>query len=157
MLRSLRIALAIGIVVTGSPWGIIAQQEPPTPTALVRQTVTFVDVKFTKDGKPWDSRGTGFFVYYPDERLGENQGFVYLVTNRHVAQPEIEEGQAFPVTSTHIRLNLRKKENGQLSEDAPLPSSAHWHFPTDESIDLAAMAILPNIDKYEYVSFPISS
>jgi hypothetical protein len=153
-------AMAIGIVLlSGISVPLLrtrAQQQQPA-TSLIRQTVTFIDVKFTKADKVWDSHGTGFFVFYPDQRLGENRGFVYLVTNRHVAQPEIDEGHIYPVISTHVRLNLRKKQNGQLSEDSALPSSARWHFPADKAVDLAATAYLPNEETYEVVYFPVSS
>lgn len=161
MPRSFKIAVAIGcVLISGLNVPLSrtsAQQQQQPPTSLIRQTVTFIDVKFTKADKIWDSHGTGFFVFYPEKRLGENLGFVYLVTNRHVAQPEIDEGHIYPVISTNLRLNLREKQNGELSEDSALPASARWHFPSDDAVDLAAMAILPDEKKYEFVSFPVSS
>jgi Trypsin-like peptidase domain len=161
MARSFRVALAVGLVLLTSLGVTLsrtsAQQQQQPATSVIRQTVTFIDVKFTKADKVWDSKGTGFFVFYPDKRLGENRGFVYLVTNRHVVQPQIDEGHIYPIISTDIRLNLRKKQNGKLSEDSALPPSARWHFPADEAVDLAAMAYLPNEETYELVYFPISS
>lgn len=161
MFKDYRREIAIGILLLVClgmrPSPCAAQQTPAT--AQIRQTVTFLDVEFTKGGQQWHEQGTGFFVFYPDKRLGESGGFVYLVTNRHVAQPEIDEGQVYPTTSTHVRLNLRKQLNGKLSEDSVLPinSTTHWYFPVDEAVDLAVLPIFPSQEKYDYLTFPISS
>jgi hypothetical protein len=45
-------------------------------------------------------------VWVPDKRLGEDQGFIYLITNRHVAQPGIDVGAPYEVQALYLRLNL---------------------------------------------------
>ena len=102
------------------------------------------------------AEGTCFFVFYDDKRLGENGGFMYLVTNRHVASPGIEIGAPYPVLETHLRLNLR--DSGQGSEEGPLPigNQFHWFFPSDDSADLAVFPLLPDQTKYDYLGIPTS-
>jgi hypothetical protein len=56
----------------------------------LRNTVGFLRVVYGNPAK--QIVGTCFFVYYPDDRLGKDMGFAYLVTNRHMAMPEIETG-----------------------------------------------------------------
>ena len=53
----------------------------------LKKTVGLLTVKYDKEGRSWKDEGTCFFIYYPDERIGKDQGFGYLVTNRHVAVP----------------------------------------------------------------------
>jgi hypothetical protein len=61
--------------------------------ASLKKVVSFLRVSFMKDGKLYDAKGTGFFVFYEDKRLSDHGGFIYLVTNEHVAAPGIEEGK----------------------------------------------------------------
>src|ERR1035437_1408086 len=49
--------------------------------------------------------GTGFIVTVPDERLGKDMNFKYLVTNRHVVQPGIENGRPCKVVNYSISAN----------------------------------------------------
>jgi S1-C subfamily serine protease len=152
------ILFAVGCVFAQQPQSSGVQQ-PLSAAAQVKQTVAFLRVEYLKDGKRWQEKGTGFFVVYPDKRLGENGGFMYLVTNRHVAQPEIEKGQAYPVQRTQIRMNLRNPGQGEQSEESTLPlgGALHWYFSTDEAIDLAVLPMLPNADKYDYFGFPVTA
>jgi len=41
--------------------------------------------------------GTCFFVWVPDSRVGEGGGFMYMVTNRHVAEPGVDLGTPYQV------------------------------------------------------------
>src|SRR5689334_1185802 len=61
----------------------VAQPKVPPLGVLLKKTVGFLSVDYQDGQKAGQIRGTGFFVFYPDKRLGENAGFVYLVTNRH--------------------------------------------------------------------------
>src|SRR2546421_6570612 len=72
----------------------------PLNAAALKKLVGFLRVGFLKGGQAYEAKGTCFFVIYEDKRLGDNTGFVYLVTNRHVAVPGIDEGQHYPVQWT---------------------------------------------------------
>ena len=102
--------------------------------------------------------GTCFFVGVPDERLGKDNSFIYLVTNRHVAQPGIDLGSPYQVQATVIRMNLVTPIGGSQSvqEQIPLKDRLHWFFPSDESVDLAILPIAPDQKKYAYLFIPVS-
>jgi hypothetical protein len=150
----------------------IAQQTPPPNTepqtssttqplnnaAALKKLVGFLRVGFLKGGQAYVAAGTCFFVFYEDKRLGDNGGFVYLVTNRHVAVPGIDEGQHYPVQWTKIRLNLQSVTQAIQSEEVniPLGVQLHWYFPSDDGVDLAVLPILPDQARYEYQAFPVS-
>jgi hypothetical protein len=95
-----------------------ASTTQPLNAAALKKIVGFLRVGFLKDGQAYVDAGTCFFVVYEDKRLGDNGGFVYLVTNRHVAVPRIDEGQGYPVQWTRIRLNLRSFSQAMESEEA---------------------------------------
>jgi hypothetical protein len=133
----------------------------PVFTDQLRKAVAFLRVRFTKEGKLWDISGTGFFVFYPDERLGKDLGFTYFVTNRHMAVPGAEEGQSYPVQQFYVRLNLKKQSQGAgMPESAELPlapaSGAPWILPADPSVDLAAIPVNPQQVSADYMAIPVS-
>ncbi len=102
-------------------------------------------------------QGTGFFVFVPDKRLGE-RGFVYLVTNRHVAEALREDGTKRQILSSTVRLNLQQETAGMQSEESLILNNSirHWYFPLDEGVDLAVMPMAPDQLKYDYQEVPIS-
>jgi hypothetical protein len=85
-------------------------QEPPKQQAAASQSATFgqslrksvgfLTVKYLKGGVNMQSSGTCFFVFYEDKRLGEKQGFKYLVTNRHMAVPGVEKGESYAIPTS---------------------------------------------------------
>jgi len=168
MFRRVSFFVLCAFLVVGSALG---QQTPP-PSAVPQSTSTtqplnaaalkkivgFLRVAFLKDGQAYVAAGTCFFVVYEDKRLGDNGGFVYLVTNRHVAVPGIDEGQHYPVQWTKIRLNLRSITQAMESEEVniPLGVQMHWYFPSDDGVDLAVLPILPDQARYDYQAFPVS-
>lgn len=81
-----------------------------------------------KEGKIEQIAGTSFFVFFEDKRVGENGGFVYLVTNRHMAVPGAEEGKAYPVLRVSLRLNLRKPNQEKESEEKQSISGEEWEL-----------------------------
>jgi hypothetical protein len=103
-------------------------------------------------------RGTGFFVSYPEPRLGKDQSFVYLVTNRHVALCWDDSGAPMIVESVSIRLNQRNGTNDESAVDLQLGPGGNlpWFLPTDGSIDLALLPVLPDQNKYDYKIIPSS-
>ncbi|HWO27989.1 MAG TPA: hypothetical protein VNO32_04245 [Candidatus Acidoferrum sp.] len=100
--------------------------------------------------------GTGFLVVVPDERLprveGQDNGFTYLITNRHVAQPGIEEGKPCNVLNYSVLLN-RKGNSGNKTHHAELiglGNSVNWHFSTNDSVDLAVVFFGASPDVYDF-------
>ncbi|MBI4165194.1 MAG: trypsin-like peptidase domain-containing protein [Acidobacteria bacterium] len=117
-----------------------------------------MNVEYLKQNEVRKARGTGFFVFVEDQRLGANNGFAYLVTNRHIAEPE-ENGRRFQVVKVSLRLNLKAPVQGQESEERviPLGGGLHWYFPADDSVDIAVLPFAPDIQKYDYSPIPMST
>jgi len=135
--------------------GAVSQK---TFTEQLRKTVGFLRVTYRDDASHMQVTGTCFFVYVEDKRLGENRGFTYLVTNRHMAQPGIERGVVYPVDQVFIRMNLTSPHSGNESveEQIPIGPRLHWFFPDDDSIDLAVLQVDPDQSKYDFQIIPES-
>src|SRR5258708_16910626 len=120
----------------------------------IRKTVSFIELSCQNGNQIVTDKGTGFYIWYPDERLGKDSGFTYLVTNRHVAECWDESRQPMPVHSITVRLNL----NDGSSVNAPVNSqgNAPWVLPSDESVDLAVLPLLPDHSKADYLAIPIA-
>jgi S1-C subfamily serine protease len=132
---------------------------PPKSTApsealskTLKKTVAFLTVEFVDGQAIRHEMGTAFFVSMEDKRLGENRGWIYLVTNRHMAEPDIE-GRKVTVLRTLVRLNLKNPIGGAHSEEGNLPigQGSRWFFPKDDAVDLAVM---PDQERYDYMSIP---
>jgi hypothetical protein len=138
-----------------------AQPQPrksaPALGAILRKTIAFLTVNYQDGDRPGMARGTGFFVYLEDKRLGEDRGFVYLVTNRHMVQPEVD-GRKVSVRNVSVRLNLKSPRAGMESAEVILPLSGptRWYFPEDGGVDLAAMPWAPDNQTFDYEPFPAS-
>jgi len=129
----------------------------PAPFATsIKKTVALLRVMFVKGNVPMISEGTCFFISYADQRLGPTGGFSYLVTNRHVASPGIEDGTLYPIVETHVRLNLRDSAQGSEEANIFIGGTSHWYFPADDSVDLAVLPLLPDQTKYDYLMIPDS-
>ncbi len=131
---------------------------PANLTTQLKKTVGLLRVRYLREDGPTEAYGTCFFVFYEDKRGGENFGFMYLVTNRHMAQPGIEDGKHYQALLTTLRLNLRNGVQG--SEESVVPIGEHllhWVFPADDSVDLAVLPMLPSLERYDYVPFPLSA
>jgi hypothetical protein len=120
----------------------------------LRNTVAFLRVIYGNPAK--QIVGTFFFVYYPDDRLGKGNGFAYLVTNRHMAIPEIEDGNPQQLNQVLVRLNLKTSQNGRESAEVPLDPKQRWHFPKDASVDLAVIDLAPSQDIFDFQMIPAS-
>jgi hypothetical protein len=116
-------------------------------TNQLRKTVVFIETEFKKpDDTSWRLSGTGFLVLYPSEKLEHKGGQLYLVTNRHMAVPGVEEGKSYPVSQIYIRYNLKYSAQGvsAASKEAMMRDPQHplkWFLPADDSVDLAVMPI----------------
>jgi hypothetical protein len=98
--------------------------------------------------------GTGFFTVVQDPRISGKGQFVYLITNRHVMQPGIEDASPCIVLGYHISFNAKLAENSSESKivQNDLPPNMQWTFSEDESVDLAVLPIVvnPGVD-YELI------
>lgn len=129
-----------------------SQAEPPshpaiTPIEAVRKIVVFIKLDCRESGRKWDVKGTGFFVGYHDPRLPESiSRFVYLVTNKHVAQCWDSRGHSMKVHAISVFFNLNQEENGSFVKEVVLNSNgnAPWIFPEDQSVDLAVLPMVVN-------------
>jgi len=135
-----------------------AQIQPTLPaTVLLKKVVVFLSVDYRDQGQLGQLRGTAFFVAYEDNRLGPNRGFIYLVTNRHMAEPQ-KDGRKFSITRISIRLNLKSGIAASESEDLLLSvgGGLPWIFPQDDAVDLAILSFAPDANRYDYAPFPTS-
>ncbi len=137
-----------------------AASAPPASTFAenTRKSVGFLTVTYLKNNRIEQISGTCFFAFYEEKRLGDNSGFIYLVTNRHMAIPGIENGVSYPVQKATVRLNLRTPGDGMASEQETIPVAGglHWVLPTDDAVDLAVLPGAPDRGKYDYLSIPLS-
>jgi hypothetical protein len=157
--RSLALMLSLGFAFACSaqqpslPVPPVAATAPQqTPVDAIRSMVVFIETDFKDGSETKHVVGTGFFVAMPETGLGENRSFVYLVTNRHVAQPGVDLGISYQVLSCLVRLNLVHSENGIESKVVPIPVGGpfQWHFPSDGAVDLAVMPLAPDHSLYAY-------
>jgi hypothetical protein len=105
--------------------------------------------------------GTGFFVFVPDERVGKNGGFNYLVTNRHVAQPGIEDGKPCRVVGYTFLLNHkggsdREPDHLQAVPFVPIVPNDTWLFSDDDSVDLAVTNFSVSQTDWDYQTIPLN-
>ncbi len=123
----------------------------------LKKTVTFIQMLCQSGSgtEPDDIRGTGFFVSYPDERLGKDQGFFYLVTNRHVAECWDENRLPRAVKSVNLRFNLIDGSSAKLALSTN--GNAAWILPVDDSVDLAILPLRPDDKKVDFKAIPISA
>jgi hypothetical protein len=169
-LRTKRFAIgcvAMVIIFSSSAYAqqhAINQQPVATPpdtsfTQQLRNTVGFLQVNFRDGGELKSIAGTCFFVLMDDARLPENHGFLYLVTNRHMAEPGIEKGVKFPVERTMLRLNLTtpQGEIGSMTGLLQTGGGTHWFFSSDESVDLAIIPISLDTKIFDFQAIPFSA
>ena len=166
-MRMMSVASLVFIAVCVTLAQAPAPQQNPPPQAVttiqtlpfgkaLRKTVGLLTVAFVQDGTTQKESGTCFFVYYPDERVGKDRGFVYLVTNRHVAQPGIEAGHPFPVVGMTVRVNRKDPAAGSDELPIPLGPALRWYFPSDDAVDLAVLPYAPDGNTYDIWPFPVS-
>jgi hypothetical protein len=133
-----------------------ATSRAPNLTTQLKKTVGLLRVRYLKESGPAEVDGTCFFVFYENKRGGENAGFLYLVTNRHMAEPGIEAGKHYQVLLTTARLNLVNSAQGSEETVIPIGQQLHWVFPTDDSVDLAVLPLLLDPARFVFAPFPVS-
>jgi hypothetical protein len=96
--------------------------------------------------------GTGFLVAVPDA-ASPDKAFQYLVTNRHVAQPGIEDGKPCKLLGSVAILNPKDTSASLVRMALPTVS---WIYPEDEGVDLAAMPFGVNGQQWDIENVPVS-
>jgi hypothetical protein len=92
----------------------------------------------------------------PDDRAGKNAGFRYLVTNRHVAQPGIEDGKPCKVLNYSILMNHKgTHSDATLHMKVAESSLLNWQFPDDQSVDLAFVPFSPPVNEWDSLAIPL--
>lgn len=141
--------------------GIFAQTPgPQTPSSTAEEqltkTVGFITVPYKDGSATRFISGTCFFVFVPEERLGKEGGFVYIVTNRHVATAEGVDPKAL-LPGVFIRVNLASPQNGTAIAQnlVPFKGQTHWYFPSDDTIDLAVLPAAPKPGALDVKAIPI--
>jgi hypothetical protein len=125
-------------------------------TTEIKKTIAYLEADCLVVGKIEPHSSTAFFIVKPDDRLGKDSGFEYLVTNRHAAQPGIEQGTPCQVVNYAIRMNLRDASTGDSkATNFILGPNLQWVFPDDPSVDLAVVPMAPDRSKVDFE--PIST
>jgi Trypsin-like peptidase domain len=121
-----------------------------TPVELSTLTPAEIDLLM-----PFSFYGTGFFVSVSDPRVPKGQSFGYLVTNRHVVQPGIEDGNPCMVLNYSLWLN-KKSSTGStetIGETLRMGNRLDWTYSQDDpSVDLAVLGVNP--DGYDALTVP---
>jgi hypothetical protein len=101
--------------------------------------------------------GTGFFVAYPDTRVGPNFEFVYLVTAKHVLRDF--DGTFLP--KVKVRLNLRKPNGDdevEFVDDIPVTDGngdlLWFHDKNNSADETVVLPLLPDEQKFDYKAIP---
>jgi hypothetical protein len=160
MLNRPCLCISVVLFCAASFWGQTGNNSQQSEPAMVqiRKSVAFVELTCKEAGQTYEVKGTGFFVSYPDKRLGENGTFVYFVTNRHVALCWNNTGHPMEVKSIGLRMNLHSPVNDSFTQKIVLNQNGNvpWLLPNDESIDLALIPLLPDLGKVDVKWIPIS-
>ena len=126
-----------------------AQWKPEAIAKLTpQQLATMPHVSFS---------GTGFIVSVPAPDLGADQGFLYIITNRHVALPGVEHGKPCKVVNQTFFMNHKDSTTGASVQmrvaqtGIPVP----WIFPLDEATDLAAGVFLASPSEWDYTTISL--
>ena len=153
-MRELLILLGFVVLLAPGARAQILTYKKPDPSVPpmgvdLKRTVVYIESE-CKHGEVFvNSKATGFLVGYPDSRLPNTTFFSYLVTNRHVAECWDEDNRPMPIKSAVLQINSK---DGTSSQRFALDTKA-WHFPSDDSVDLAATSVtLPDTLDIKYIS-----
>lgn len=129
-----------------------APTQQPSFARAIKNAIAFISTNCAAD--PMAYEGTGFFVSMSDPHLPQGYGFGYLVTNRHVAQPNIEKGTPCSVTKQTIRVNT-KAAGADGGRNAIFNNNSKWVFPLDDSVDLAILPFFPDPRTFDVAAIPV--
>ncbi|MGB6158113.1 MAG: hypothetical protein WBH45_07525 [Acidobacteriaceae bacterium] len=121
----------------------------------MKKTVVFLTVTFRDGLAVQRAQGTAFLVMVPDKRIGENGGFTYLVTNRHMVDPSVALRRPVQVLGLSIAVNrlLAAEDEGSALTEVALPP-LQWQFSTDPSVDLAVAPLGLDRSKVDFLVIP---
>jgi len=162
LLLAVTMILCVGYYVLGQT---PAQTPQPQPAVQPRfeDTLSKTVVRITGQAEGVDGtlNGTGFLVEVPETRLPGDKVIVYLVTNRHVAKAMSPDSAgrdvSHRVTKMEAVVNLKVPVAGNKAKSIPLPpeNPLQWHFPANNSIDLAVIGF-PMNDEYDAMRIPVA-
>ena len=135
----------------------LAQMSPPDRARWTNDSIERLRPDELARLKQESYFGTGFIVQVPEPRLGKDLGFLYLVTNRHVAQPGVENGKPCKVVSYSFSLNHRGQSPDSPSHLQSLPANPDnvWTLPSDDSVDLAAAPFALSYSDFDFQWIPL--
>lgn len=136
-----------------------AASSQPSIMESIKKTVVFlqsncivIDSSGKQEIKSYEA--TGFLLAVTDPKL-TGSAFTYLVTNRHLAQPGIEDGHACQPIAYYLRADLKVAVSGSYSTVVEIPANdLSWTYASDPSVDLAITPIHVNLDKVDVVFLP---
>ena len=129
-------------VTASAQTGADASHPVPVPFGMeIKKVVAFIETDCLQEGRAVPYFSTAFVLVKPDERLGKDRGFSYLVTNRHAVQPGIENGAPCQVVNYSIRVNVRSSDPSRppTGTSVSLGPNLPWVFPEDPAVDLAVI------------------
>jgi hypothetical protein len=136
-----------------------ASTNPPQEpwSVVMKKTVVFLVITYRDGSAIAQSEGTGFFVAVPDKRIGNDGGFTYLVTNRHMADPSVALGHQIEILRFGILVNHVMPSGGTGPQlNGITIENPHWVFPQDRSVDLAVAPMGLDQKQFDYLVIPDS-
>lgn len=164
--KSLALSFALSLI--ASQWGFAQNAIQPASSVVpsqpslmesLKKTVVFLQANCAEldpSGKQIikSYAATAFLLAVSDPKLNGG-AFTYLVTNRHVAQPGIEDGRPCQPIAYLLRADMKVAISGSYSTVVQLPvSSINWNYSSDQSVDLAITPISFNPEKADIVFLP---
>lgn len=134
--------VGLGIAMLFSPCYSSAQNAFSINVDAVRQSVVFLHI--VDFGGQLKEAGTGFLLFVPT-RANPQQGYLLLVTARHIVRPE---WAGCPPSSDALIAVFNKKvfdpKNDTIGT-VELPLSRDWIFPDEDSADVAVTILNPQV------------
>lgn len=166
--KPLQILLIATFLFTSPAWAQGQAAAPANPPSqqpqfgpgfgdITAATVAFITVPYKEGDSVKAIKGTCFLVSLPDDRLGKDRVWTYLVTNRHVATAEgVPSDELLP--EVILRVNLSQPQDGRTAIDdhVPLNSARRWFYPADPTVDLAVLPIGFDSTKLDLKGIPAS-
>jgi hypothetical protein len=117
----------------------------PVPGELLRKLPVQITLSCKVNGNLQDFVGTGFLVGIDVPPVEKGMSFLYLVTNRHVAECWDERNHPQDVVSSGIRVN--KRDSTAVTLPLSTNGNANWYFADDDSVDLAVTTLFVTADQ----------
>ena len=138
--RSATLAVFVLSALLANAQSILTYKKPdpsvPPFGVMLKRSVVNVEMQCKEGNLLVAAAGTGFLIAYTDPRLPKGSSFQYLVTNRHIAQCWDGHNHPREVRSLMLRMNATDGSSRRLAA-----STGAWRLPSDDSVDLAVMAV----------------